>query len=145
MAPCQREIVERRCYETGGSRVFERLRDQYELLWSIPSNKGYLELVWYHAEVHWTKTISANTNYDPSRFESGKVPMKQLLQDLLYAYKLGVKTLYYHKHPPRGASDSQTDMPAELRKKLAEKESYAKRSLRLSKKTTDCAGGACKI
>nr|VUD22986.1 Ribonucleotide reductase of class Ia (aerobic)alpha subunit [Salmonella sp. NCTC 7297] len=33
------------------------------------------------------QSISANTNYDPSRFPSGKVPMQQLLKDLLTAYK----------------------------------------------------------
>jgi len=42
------------------------------------------------------QTISANTSYDPGKYESGKVPMKLLLKDLLTAYKLGVKTLYYH-------------------------------------------------
>ncbi|MCL4409612.1 class 1a ribonucleoside-diphosphate reductase subunit alpha [Aliidiomarina haloalkalitolerans] len=121
---------------------FERLRDQYELLWSIPSNKGYLELVGI-MQKFIDQTISANTNYDPSRFESGKVPMKQLLQDLLYAYKLGVKTLYYH-NTRDGASDSQTDMPAELRKKLAEKEAMQAVTA-VIEEDDDCAGGACKI
>lgn len=121
---------------------FERLRDQYELLWSIPSNKGYLELVGI-MQKFIDQTISANTNYDPSRFESGKVPMKQLLQDLLYAYKLGVKTLYYH-NTRDGAADSQTDMPAELRKKLAEKEAMQAVTA-VIEEDDDCAGGACKI
>ena len=39
------------------------------------------------------QAISANTNYDPKRFEDGKVPMKVLLKDLLTAYKYGLKTL----------------------------------------------------
>lgn len=121
---------------------FERLRDQYELLWSIPSNKGYLELVGI-MQKFIDQTISANTNYDPSRFESGKVPMKQLLQDLLYAYKLGVKTLYYH-NTRDGAADSQTDMSAELRKKLAEKEA-TQAVTAVIEEDDDCAGGACKI
>ena len=49
------------------------------------------------------QAISANTNYDPKRFEDGKVPMKVLLKDLLTAYKYGLKTLYY-------AEDSQEDL-----------------------------------
>lgn len=78
----------------------------YETLWNIPSNKGYIELVAI-MQKFIDQSISANTNYDPSKFESGKVPMKVLLQDLLTAYKLGVKTLYYH-NTRDGTDDAQT-------------------------------------
>ncbi|KZN14666.1 class 1a ribonucleoside-diphosphate reductase subunit alpha [Marinomonas sp. TW1] len=97
---------------------FERLKDNYELLWSIPSNDGYLQLVGI-MQKFVDQAISANTNYDPQKFESQKVPMKVILKDLLTAYKLGVKTLYYH-NTRDGAEDKQEDMD-------------------------DCAGGACKI
>ena len=66
------------------------------------------------------QTISPNTNYDPSRFENGKVPIKQVLKDILTAYKLGIKTMYYH-NTRDGASDNM----------IAEED--------------DCASGACKI
>ncbi|WP_067517045.1 class 1a ribonucleoside-diphosphate reductase subunit alpha [Endozoicomonas ascidiicola] len=98
---------------------FAELQGQYELLWSMPSNDGYLQLVAI-MQKFVDQTISANTNYDPNLFEGGKVPMKLLLKDLLTAYKLGVKTLYYH-NTRDGASDTQEDMD------------------------DDCAGGACKI
>lgn len=74
---------------------FEKLSSNYELLWQIPNNRGYLELVGI-MQKFIDQSISANTNYDPSRFFGSKVPIKQLLSDLLYAYKLGIKTLYYH-------------------------------------------------
>ena len=74
---------------------FAELKDNYELLWNIGSNDGYLHLVGI-MQKFVDQAISANTNYDPSGYESGKVPMKKLLQDLLTAYKFGVKTLYYH-------------------------------------------------
>lgn len=74
---------------------FKHYGDNYELLWNIPDNTGYIELVGI-MQKFVDQAISANTNYDPTRFEGGKVPMKALLQDLLYAYKMGVKTLYYH-------------------------------------------------
>lgn len=74
---------------------FFRLKSNYELLWKIPNNRGYLELVSI-MQKFIDQSISANTNYDPSRFPDSKIPMKQLLSDLLYAYKLGIKTLYYH-------------------------------------------------
>ncbi|QDP01112.1 class 1a ribonucleoside-diphosphate reductase subunit alpha [Thalassotalea sp. PS06] len=99
---------------------YERLKDSYELLWNIPSNEGYLELVGI-MQKFVDQTISANTNYDPSKFENGKVPVKQILKDLLLAYKLGVKTMYYH-NTRDGADDSMGDMEDD-----------------------GCAGGACKI
>ena len=98
---------------------FEELRDQYELLWDLPNNDGYLQLVAI-MQKFVDQTISANTNYDPNQFEGGKVPMKLLLKDLLTAYKLGIKTLYYH-NTRDGAADAQNDID------------------------DGCAGGACKI
>lgn len=87
---------------------FVELQYRYELLWSLPNNDGYLQLVGI-MQKFVDQAISANTNYDPSRFDEGKVPMKLLLKDLLTAYKFGVKTLYYH-NTRDGASDSQNDM-----------------------------------
>jgi ribonucleoside-diphosphate reductase alpha chain len=52
--------------------------------------------------------------------------MNQLLKDLLTAYKLGVKTLYYH-NTRDGATDGQSDSSA------------------AQAADDDCAGGACKI
>ena len=100
---------------------FERLKGEYELLWKIPNNQGYLELVGI-MQKFVDQAISANTNYDPTRF-GGKVPMQQLLKDLLTAYRNGLKTLYYH-NTRDGMEDPQQDVIAE---------------------DDDCAGGACKI
>jgi len=97
----------------------DKLKDQYELLWQMPNNDGYLKLVAI-MQKFVDQSISANTNYDPVRYAGGRVPMKILLKDLLNAYKMGVKTLYYH-NTRDGANDAQADME------------------------DDCAGGACKI
>ncbi|CAM3988361.1 class 1a ribonucleoside-diphosphate reductase subunit alpha [Rahnella victoriana] len=102
---------------------YERLKDQYELLWDMPNNDGYLQLVGV-MQKFIDQAISSNTNYDPSRFPNSKVPMKQLLKDLLTAYKFGVKTLYY-QNTRDGADDVQEDMKAEV--------------------ADDCESGACKI
>lgn len=87
---------------------YEHLHDAYELLWEMPGNDGYLQLVGI-MQKFIDQSISANTNYDPSRFPSGKVPMQQLLKDLLTAYKFGVKTLYY-QNTRDGAEDAQDDL-----------------------------------
>jgi ribonucleoside-diphosphate reductase alpha chain len=102
---------------------YETLKDQYELLWDMPNNDGYLQLVGL-MQKFIDQAISSNTNYDPARFPNSKVPMKQLLKDLLTAYKFGVKTLYY-QNTRDGADDVQEDMKAEV--------------------ADDCESGACKI
>ena len=98
---------------------FEKYKDNYELLWTIKSNTGYLQLVGI-MQKFVDQAISANTNYDPSNYENNKVPMKQLIKDLLTAYKYGLKTLYYH-NTRDGADDTQEAID------------------------DSCAGGACKI
>lgn len=104
---------------------FDSLKNNYELLWQMPSNEGYLQLVGI-MQKFVDQAISANTNYDPARFEGRKVPMQTLLKDLLNAYKLGVKTLYYH-NTRDGASDQHDDIT------------------NIEKEDDGCAGGACKI
>jgi len=99
---------------------FETLKDAYETLWQLPGNEGYLKLVGV-MQKFVDQAISANTAYDPGKFEGNKVSMKQMLKDLLTAYKYGVKTLYYH-NTRDGADDTQTDIQDD-----------------------GCAGGACKI
>ena len=91
--------------------------DKYELLWDIPSNDGYMQKVAV-MQKFVDQTISANTSYDPSKFEGGRVPMKLMLKDMLNAYKLGVKTWYYHNTKDGSGEDVEYD---------------------------SCASGACKI
>lgn len=69
---------------------FEKLKEQYEYLWDMPDNRGYLTKVAI-IQKFFDRAISANTNYDPSRFEGDKVPMMTLLSDLLLAYKMELK------------------------------------------------------
>ena len=73
---------------------YETLKPYYELAWQMPSNKGYLTLVGI-MQKFIDQAISANTYYDPAAF-GGKTPMTVLINDLLFTYDLGIKTLYYH-------------------------------------------------
>ncbi|WP_290738496.1 hypothetical protein [Haliea sp.] len=73
----------------------DTLADAYELVWDSKINKGYLSLVAI-MQKFVDQAISSNTNYDPRKYAGNKVPLKEVLQDLMYAYKMGVKTLYYH-------------------------------------------------
>jgi len=89
---------------------FAELKDKYETLWQMKSNKGYIELVAL-MQKFVDQTISANTSYDPTNYPNNMVPMKLLLQDLLTAYKLGVKTLYYHNTRDGANEDIVADQP----------------------------------
>jgi ribonucleoside-diphosphate reductase alpha chain len=71
------------------------LGTMYETVWNIKNNKGYLDLVAI-MQKFVDQSISANTNYNPANYTDGKVPIKEIIKDILYAYKNGVKTLYYH-------------------------------------------------
>lgn len=73
----------------------DKYKGQYELLWDIPNNKGYIDLVAI-MQKFMDQSLSANTNYVPANYPNNKVPMKLLLKDLAYTYKMGLKTLYYH-------------------------------------------------
>ena len=115
---------------------YQRLKDQYELLWEIPTNDGYLQLVAI-IQKFIDQTISANTNYDPGKFDGGKVPMKLLIKDLLTAYKLGVKTLYYHNTRDHAGEES-------VQAEKAPADSAATTEV-VMEEDDDCAGGACKI
>lgn len=105
---------------------YERLKNNYELLWNIPNNYGYLQLVGL-MQKFIDQSISSNTNYDPKKYPNGKIPMKSLLKDLLIAYQLGIKTLYY-QNTKDGAED--------LKEKL---------NLKKIKKNNVCDSGSCKI
>ncbi len=100
---------------------FECLKDQYELLWNIPDNQGYIELVAI-MQKFVDQAISANTNYDPSKYEGNKVPVREILKDMLKAYGLGLKTLYYHNTRDGSSDQQQTDLEG-----------------------SDCTEGACRI
>ena len=101
---------------------FENLKSQYELLWDIKGNEGYLQLCAI-MQKFVDQSISTNTHYDPSQFEGNRVPMKLLLMDLLKAYKYGIKTLYYHTTRDGATDEQNNSKPSD----------------------DDCADGACKL
>ncbi|WWO97993.1 MAG: class 1a ribonucleoside-diphosphate reductase subunit alpha [Candidatus Dasytiphilus stammeri] len=100
------------------------LKEAYDLLWNMPNNHGYLQLVAI-MQKFIDQAISANTSYDPTRFPEGKLPMQQLLQDLLTAWNWGIKTLYYQ---------NTRDCLEDIQDYMLHSDSYSY-----------CESGACKI
>ena len=56
--------------------------------------EGYLNIMAV-IQKFFDQAISTNTSYNPQKFPGQEVPASVLMGDLLKAYQLGLKTLYY--------------------------------------------------
>ena len=70
------------------------LKNDYTLLWDMPSNTGYINIVAV-MQKFFDQAISGNWSYNPENFENSEVPSSVMAQDLLTTYKYGWKTSYY--------------------------------------------------
>ena len=70
------------------------LQNKYDLLWDQKSPEGYLKICAI-LQKYIDQGISVNTSYNPENYEDQKVPMSIMIQDLVTAYKYGLKQLYY--------------------------------------------------
>ncbi len=77
---------------------YEHLHDAYELLWEMPGNDGYLQLVGI-MQKFIDQSISANTNYDPSRFPSGKVPDAAVAERPAHCLQIRGQNAVLSEHP----------------------------------------------
>ena len=73
---------------------YQTLKDNYTLLWDMPSNDGYINIVAV-MQKFFDQAISGNWSYNPTHFENNEVPMSVMMKDLLNTYKYGWKTSYY--------------------------------------------------
>ena len=73
---------------------YPKLKNDYTLLWDMPSNEGYINVV-AMMQKYFDQAISGNWSYNPLKFENNEVPLSAMAQDMLMAYKLGWKTSYY--------------------------------------------------
>jgi ribonucleoside-diphosphate reductase alpha chain len=73
---------------------YQTLKNYYTLLWDMPSNEGYINIVSV-MQKFFDQAISGNWSYNPLHYENNEVPMSVMIKDLLTTYKLGWKTSYY--------------------------------------------------
>ena len=73
---------------------YAQLKNYYTLLWDMPSNEGYINVVGV-MQKFFDQAISGNWSYNPTHFKNNEVPMSVMLSDLLNTYKMGWKTSYY--------------------------------------------------
>ena len=73
---------------------YQTLKNNYTLLWEMPDNKGYINVVSV-MQKFFDQAISGNWSYNPEHYPDNEVPVSQMANDLLTTYKYGWKTSYY--------------------------------------------------
>lgn len=73
---------------------YQTLKNNYTLLWDMPSNSGYINIVAV-MQKFFDQAISGNWSYNPENYPNNEVPVSVMAQDLLTTYKYGWKTSYY--------------------------------------------------
>ena len=84
---------------------FRNLKNKYDLLWDQKDPKGYLKIVAV-LQKYVDQSISTNTSYNPAHYDNEMISMKDMIGDVLFCYKYGLKTLYYFQtHDGQGELD----------------------------------------
>jgi ribonucleoside-diphosphate reductase alpha chain len=82
---------------------YQHLKNNYTLLWDMPSNHGYINIVAV-MQKFFDQAISGNWSYNPENYPDNEVPVSVMAQDFLTTYKYGWKTSYY-----QNTYDNKTD------------------------------------
>ena len=89
---------------------YQSLKNNYTLLWDMPSNRGYINVVAV-MQKFFDQAISGNWSYNPENYADNEVPVSVMAQDMLTCFKLGHKTAYY-----QNTYDIKTDEVVEEQK-----------------------------
>ena len=111
---------------------YQTLKLNYTLLWDMPSNAGYINIVSV-MQKFFDQAISGNWSYNPGHYPDNEVPVSEMAKDLLTTYKYGWKTSYY-----QNTYDNKTDETVEDVKPITEIVKYI-----LDSGEDDCE--SCKI
>jgi len=114
---------------------YNRLKNKYTLAFDI-DNKSLINL---DAVIQkWMdQAISSNQYYDFTKSHDGEISMNDLMMDVLYSYKMGLKTLYY-----ANSNDGKSDDHEKELKKLDQKET---KTVPLEEVDAGCESGACSV
>ena len=89
---------------------YQTLKNNYTLLWDMPSNRGYINVVAV-MQKFFDQAISGNWSYNPENYKDNEVPTSVMANDFLTTYKYGWKTSYY-----QNTYDIKTDEVVEEKK-----------------------------
>ena len=73
---------------------YTSLKNNYTLLWDMPSNTGYINIVAV-MQKFFDQAISGNWSYNPENYPDNEIPVSVMANDFLTTYKYGWKTSYY--------------------------------------------------
>lgn len=85
------------------------LAGAYETKWKMGSPRGYLTLMAL-IQKFIDQSISTNVPYSPWEYEGGLLPLKVVLGDMMFAYRLGIKTLYYQETQDGNDQDKEEEI-----------------------------------
>jgi ribonucleoside-diphosphate reductase alpha chain len=91
---------------------YSSLKNNYTLLWEMPDNKGYINVVSV-MQKFFDQAISGNWSYNPENYPDNEVPVSVMANDFLTTYKYGWKTSYY-----QNTYDIKTDEVEEEKSEL---------------------------
>lgn len=117
---------------------FNKLKNKYTLAFDMKDNKGMTNI---QAVIQkWIdQAISSNHYYDFTKNKEGEISTSELAMDILYAYKMGAKTLYYANSNDGKSDNHEKDL------KTLEKESKNDVSLETQMDDAGCESGACSV
>ena len=98
---------------------YNSLKNNYTLLWDMPSNEGYINVVAI-MQKFFDQGISGNWSYNPENYPDNEVPVSVMAQDLLTTYKLGWKTSYYQNTHDMKSDDEDLEEKTEKLDNLLE-------------------------
>ena len=100
---------------------YATLKNDYTLLWDMPSNTGYINVVAV-MQKFFDQAISGNWSYNPEHFEGSEVPTSVMANDLLTTYKYGWKTSYYQNTNDMKSDEVVSDDQSKLDNLLSDLE-----------------------
>jgi len=99
---------------------YNTLKNNYTLLWDMPSNEGYINIVAV-MQKFFDQAISGNWSYNPENYPNNEVPVSVMANDLLTTYKYGWKTSYYQNtYDAKKDSDVVEEKVSELDRLIKE-------------------------
>ena len=108
----------------------EKFKQNYTFAFDMPDNEGYLKVA-AAIQKFTDMSISTNTYYVPSRYPNNKVPVQEIIKDMLLSYKYGIKNLYYANTDDGDKQSVMSTDTTESNNPITEE--------------TTCAGGACAL
>lgn len=86
---------------------YQKYKDNYQLMWEQPSCRPYLATAAV-LSAFLDQSASTDTAYNPKNYqhtEDGKIPAEEVLNDIIFYYNSGGKTMYYHLTNKDSAGD----------------------------------------